>query len=420
MAPTPVEHPPRRVTLVLCTRGTSGHETVLGALPAFDVDVPYWPETRSVVDGARRAHGVDVTVLRVLPAPPGADPIGGPVTYLAEVPRPPEAPLEPWPGDALAPDPLRQTWAVPGGPAADLAWADAVLAARGTPRAGRPEQVKSWNLSSVHRLPLPDGAAWLKVVPSFFAHEGAVLARLARLGAAGVPRLLAHDGPRVLLDESPGADCYDATGARLLAMVELLVGLQRAWVGRVDELVGLGAVDIRAQALTRAAVDTYQRTAAELDSSSSIRPVLEELLAGLEDRFAAVAACGVPDTLVHGDFHPGNLIGGTSGAPLVLLDWGDCGAGHPLLDQAAFTGRLGAADLVAVRATWARLWREAVPGSEPERAAWLLAPIAALRQATVYRMFLDHIEPSERIYHETDPARWLREAARLAAGEGTT
>jgi len=242
--------------------------------------------------------------------------------------------------------------------------------------------------------------------------------RLAQLGAAGAPGLLAHDGPRVLLDDSPGADCYGATGQRLLAMVELLVGLQTAWVGRVGELVGLGATDFRAQALTGAAVDAYHRTAAELDGS--IRPVLEALLARLDDRFAAVAACGVPDTLVHGDFHPGNLVGGTSGAPLVLLDWGDCGAGHPLLDQAAFTGRLGAADLAAVRATWARLWRDAVPGSEPERAARLLAPIAALRQATVYRMFLDHIEPSERIYHETDPALWLREAARLAAGEGTT
>ncbi|HEY5030938.1 MAG TPA: aminoglycoside phosphotransferase family protein [Actinomycetes bacterium] len=414
MAPAPKEMPPRRVTLVLCTRAASGHETVLGALPAFDVDVPYWPETRSVVDGARLGHGVDVTVLRVLPAPPGTDPMGGAVAYLAEVSRPPDVPLAPWPGDALAPDLLRQTWAAPGGPDADLAWADAVLAERGTPRAGRPEQVKSWNLSSVHRLPLPDGAAWLKVVPSFFAHEGAVLARLARLGAVGVPGLLAHDGPRVLLDESPGADCYDATGPRLLDMVELLVGLQAAWVDHVDELIGLGAVDCRAPALTRAAVDTYQRTAAGLDHSTL--ECLEPLLAGLEDRFAAVAACGVPDTLVHGDFHPGNLIGGSSGAPLVLLDWGDCGAGHPLLDQAAFTGRLGAADLAAVRGTWARLWREAVPGSEPERAAGLLAPIAALRQATVYRMFLDHIEPSERIYHETDPARWLREAARLAAG----
>ena len=143
MAPIPVERPPRRVTLVLCTRARSGHETVIGALPPFDVVVPYWPETRSVVDGARRAHGVDVTVLRVLPAPPGTVPMGGAVTYLAEVPGPPDVPLTPWAGDPLAPDPLRQTWAVPGGPDGDLAWADEVLADRGMRRAGRADD--SWS-----------------------------------------------------------------------------------------------------------------------------------------------------------------------------------------------------------------------------------------------------------------------------------
>ena len=36
--------------------------------------------------------------------------------------------------------------------------------------------------------------------------------------------------------------------------------------------------------------------------------------------------------------------------------------------------------------------------------------IAALRQAVIYQGFLDAIEPSERIYHEQDPAEWLRRA----------
>ena len=123
----------------------------------------------------------------------------------------------------------------------------------------------------------------------------------------------------------------------------------------------------------------------------------------------------MPDTLVHGDFHPGNLVGGCDGAPLVLLDWGDCGVGHPLLDQAAFTARLATDDRAAVTAAWAELWRAAVPGCEPERAAALLAPIAALRQAGVYRMFLDGIEPDEYVYHLNDPARWLVEAAQRFA-----
>ena len=69
--------------------------------------------------------------------------------------------------------------------------------------------------------------------------------------------------------------------------------------------------------------------------------MLARLVDGLPDRFADLASCGLPDTLVHGDFHPGN----TRGVPgrtetLVLLDWGDSGVGNPLLDLPPFLGVL--------------------------------------------------------------------------------
>jgi hypothetical protein len=53
----------------------------------------------------------------------------------------------------------------------------------------------------------------------------------------------------------------------------------------------------------------------------------------------------------------------------------------------------------AVQAHWLKQWRDAVPGSNPARASVLLAPIAAARQAVIYRKFLDNIEPSEQRYH---------------------
>ena len=118
---------------------------------------------------------------------------------------------------------------------------------------------------------------------------------------------------------------------------------------------------------------------------------------------------------MHGDFHPGNTIG--DGPHPVVLDWGDCGVGHPLLDQAAFTGRMGDADREVVLAFWAARWQERFPDSDPRRAERLIAPVAAVRQAMIYRMFLDNIEPDEQVYHSGDPATWLRRAAELHAGE---
>ena len=358
----------------------------------------------SVVDAARRQHGVEVTVLRLLRGD-SEDALAGPVQYLAEV-RGPVPPLGPRDGE-IRPDPARLPYAEPGGPAADLAWADGALADLGRPRSAPAEQVRTWNLSSLWRLPTGGGAAWLKVVPPFFSHEGAVL---GRLDPAVVPPLLAAAGPRVLLDEVPGEDRYGACGPVLLRMVSLLVGLQAGWVHRVDELLALGVPDGRPARFAEAADATVARIGPQLDVGAW--RACDALVRGLPERFAALERCGVPDTLVHGDFHPGNLRGDDE--HLVLLDWGDCVVGHPLLDRAAFFERSPAPGWTEVVEHWDALWRQAVPGCDPVRAARLLEPVAALRQASVYDAFLAAIEPSERVYHAHDPSRWLASAARLA------
>ncbi|RQX47938.1 aminoglycoside phosphotransferase family protein, partial [Micromonospora chalcea] len=60
----------------------------------------------------------------------------------------------------------------------------------------------------------------------------------------------------------------------------------------------------------------------------------------------------------------------------------------------------------------ARRWRTDVPGSDPHRAVDLLRPVAPLRLAAVYAMFLAAIEPGEHPYHVHDvPAALARAAA---------
>jgi len=382
----------RIATLVLVTPDGE----VVGRLPPAPIETPWWQDAEPVVRAARARFGVDVTVLRLLEAELGRPP-GGAVTYLAEIAQPVQA--EPWPG-SLDDHPLRQRWARPGGPAGDLAWAEAAVAGLGIQPVGPPEQVRTWNLSSLWRLPVQGQTVWLKVVPPFFAHEGAMLGRLA---GGPVPRLLAHDGDRMVLAEIPGEDLYDAERPLLLEMVGLLVGLQRQWIGRVDELLAMGLPDWRGPALTVSIADVVHRSGTELDAED--RQALDAFIRGLPSRFEEVAACGLPDTLVHGDFHPGNTRG--DGKSITLLDWGDCGVGNPLLDQSAFLDRVPSDDVTAISDHWLRTLGRAIPGSRPDRAAELLTPVAAARQAVIYRKFLDNIEPSEWPYHAADPADWL-------------
>jgi hypothetical protein len=324
--------------------------------------------------------------------------MGGTVTYLVQTDSVPPglAPVDPGVEAAvLTDDPRRAPWARPGGPAADLAWAAAQVTLT-----GRPEQVRSWNLSAIWRLPTAEGFAWLKCVPPFFAHEAAVL----RAWGAGapVPRLLASDAHRMLLVGMPGHDGYDASTDDFRAVIDTLVDLQ---TGRPETVSALRAAvpwwspQMIADGVRRAVAGRAARW-----------PRVTALMDDWESWAAAVDECGVPDTLFHGDLHPGNARLGIPDP--ILFDWGDSGYGHPLLDLAVLE-RYELVEQEQLLGHWLERWRGAVPGSDPARAWALLRPVALARAAAVFRMFLDNIERSEAPYHEgdVDPALDAAEAA---------
>lgn len=391
----------REVTLVL----TTAEGDVVGQLAPFPVATPWWSEVRTVVDGARERHGVEVTVLRLLGVHPHDNPsgMGQRVTYLAELHGGHPAGLEAWDG-TIDDDPRRARWARPGGPAADLAWADEQLSGLGRLRTGPAVQHRTWNLSSLWTLPTAGGDVWLKAVPPLLAHEGPVLEALHRQHAPVPPLLAFDDEGRVLLEHVEGENQYFAPPDRLRQMTATLVDLQTAWA---VERSPSGLRDWRRPAFTTAAIEVVSRNASQL--STPTRLGLDRLLDRMDDRFTALEACGLPDTLVHGDFHPGNFRWGHN--LLVLLDWGDSGFGHPLLDLPAFFERVPPEHRAAIEEGWLARWATAVPGSDPHHAADLIAPLAALRQAIVYQWFLDAIEPSEQRYHLADVPRWLTAAA---------
>ena len=380
---------------------------VIGKLPPVRSPVPWWPEVETLVRAVREQFGVDVTILRLLRSPRQGM-RGGRVTYLAQVAsRVDCAPCD----EVLDEQPLRNTYAKVGGPAVDLDWARAVLARHGLALAAPPVQVKTWNLSSLWRLPLADESAWLKSVPAFFRHEGALIEALGT--DAPVPRLVGHEPGRLVMRYIPGEDLFDATHEQRIAMLDMLVGLQCAWSARVDPLLALGLPDWRARSLTSAIESAFERTRHELDAADA--KTVEPFIAHLDARFSALAACGIPDSLAHGDFHPGNVRG--IGTDLTILDWGDAGVGHPLLDVPAFMDRAPAETAGALRDHWIAAWRAAYPTSDPARAWDIIAPIAVARKAVVYRGFLDNIEPSEHPYHRSDPRNCLQSVAELLRGE---
>ena len=382
---------------------------VLGALPPVSLDLPWWPEVHDLVAAVRERDGVEITVLRLLSA--SSDRVaGGEVSYLAESDRRPRTALDPWPGDPLADQPLRQSWARPGGPAELLGWADARLHDCGLDRTGPAQQMRTWNLSALWRIPTSAGLVWLKAVPHFFAHEGAVI---DWVGPPAAPRLIDFSAGRALIADVGGPANHEVRDERALRpMVGLLTGVQQRALGRLDELTEIGVPDRRLPTMVPAVAAVVEQWESALDAEQ--RQVLDMLVSGLPERFSAVAACGVPDTLVHGDYHPGNVAGPTGRS--AILDWGDSFLGHPLLDELAFTHRLPPSGRLAARDWFVTEWGRIVPGSDPGRAAQLLEPVVWLLAAVTYANFCAQIEPDERVYHESDGPRMLCEAATSAAG----
>ncbi len=334
----------RNVTLVL----TDGR-----VLPAFEVDTPWWQEMASVVAGARAHHGLDVFVLRLLEVEPGRT-NGGKVTYLAET----------------ADDPLRPDYAKPGGPARSIAWATEVARSVLDCPVTTVAQQRTWNLSAIWKLGTPTGTLWLKQVPRFFWHEAEVLRYL------GSPRLIAADDEgRMLIEDLPGVDLYEADAATVFAIADDCAEYQLKALSHVDDLLNRG---------------------------------VPRMLPLPEPR---PLPTGMPDTLVHGDLHPGNVVG--TPTQRTIIDWGDSFIGHPGFDIIRLTERLEPDAAREAVARWAQRWREAVAGIDPGREVEALRPIAALRLAAVYAHFLANIEASEHPYHAADVPFWLAEAARL-------
>ncbi len=386
----------------------------LGVVTGIELSTPYWSDTGELRGKLVQRFGCQFDVLRMY-ANTGYDDgkrMNGTITYVAQAYPGVDQILDVRPFDGvLPPDHCRARYAEVDGPAAEVAWAQSHLELPVVDI----EQTRSWNLSAVWRLGTAAGEYWLKSVPDFFGHEGRVIELLAAIDSSAVPSLVVHEPGRILMRPMPGVEQYGAPLEMMSRVIQRVVPLQLAMANSVDEMLVAGAPDWSEGPLTAAVVDVVSRHAYELESAEL--SAVERLVSELPDRFAEVARSGVPDTLVHGDCHPGNVRVDDEIGSLVIFDWGDSGVGCPLLDYPAMASQSGPDAAAEVQRMLCDAWRVAIPGCDPERAWRAIEPIAALRQATIYRKFLDNIEAAEHIYHADDPCRWLKEAARLTTSE---
>ncbi len=383
----------KSVTAVVTSGGT-----LVGAVGPFTVDAPWWAEVETVTAHLSGVLGVPAYVVRLMRVDGGDVPRGGHVTYHVEAAGTtaslPPAALD---GD----DPLRAHYATVDGLRDLFSWAHEALARRGIAVTGPVVQRKTWNLAALFRLPTDRGPVWCKALPAFAADEARVMAEFAAVDRTLVPEVLASGEGKLLLTHLPGEDCWHAQEDVLAAGVHRYVAAQAAltspsWLPHRDYPGEIDALLDRDLGLT----------ADEIAAARALLPGWAEL-----------ADCGLPATVVHGDFHSGNWR--SDGGPPAVLDFADAHVGTPVLDGLRVTEFSNGERTPAAHAAWVSAWRAACPGSDPARALVVGEPLAQLYYAVRYQEFLDGIEASERIYHEGDPASAVRAALRCHAAART-
>ena len=245
-------------------------------------------------------------------------------------------------------------------------------------------------------------------MPVFFRHEGAVLRWLADAAPGATPTVLADDGAgRVLLDHVPGEDRYAAGVEERAAIAADHHAVQLRAVDDLPALIASGVPDRRGAG--RGPVDPRPpspRTTSPPWTACSPASTTASM------RYAA-AACPTPSSTA--TCTPATCAAtasaGSSSTGVTPF------VGHPAFDILRLTETLDSATAGPLLAAWAARWRADVPGCDPERAVALLRPVAPLRLAAVYAMFLAGIEPSEHPYHAGDVPACLSQAAAAAKAE---
>jgi aminoglycoside/choline kinase family phosphotransferase len=211
-----------------------------------------------------------------------------------------------------------------------------------------------------------------------------------------VPAVLATEPEEgwLLLDDL-GARTVERDGgeADWRAAPPQLVAIQRAMEERIGELEALACprrplADLPGE-IQRIVTEGPRLPGVSLDVSSAAAAV-ERTRAAV----AAVGRLGLPDTLVHGDFHAGNVA--LSDGRTVIFDWSDAAIGNPLVDAVTWLDRI---DDPAVRdRTWeafAAAW--SLP-EDPDRSLHDAALTAgAAYQVVSYAGILRNLEPARRL-----------------------
>src|SRR5215467_8731942 len=208
-------------------------------------------------------------------------------------------------------------------------WVDGQLARLGWARTGPLRAVRDSHRCQVAALPTTAGTMYVKRPAAFLAPEGTIVSRLAAAGHS-LPHVVAADAATrwwLSLDFDGQSPVHDDAGLTLA--LSRLADVQLRAVEHVEDLVGAGCPDYRAERLPAA----FHALVSDPETITLLTPAELAAMGELESRLGRCCeqiARTLPSTVLHGDLTPWNVARTRAG--IVLFDWANGFVGPPFLD----------------------------------------------------------------------------------------
>ena len=238
---------------------------------------------------------------------------------------------------------------------------------------------------------------WFKAVSGFNVREIWIAQMLAERHPACFPRILATESAwnAFLLEHVEGTELYESYDlATWERVARLLADVQMDWLGRDDDLLHGGAVDLRPESLRVKMPGFLTHVAAAMARQPKTPPAvlmekdLDHLQVALHALCYEVASLPFASGLANADFSPHNTLI-TSRGPM-FIDWAEACVSFPLIAGEYMWNRMAVESPSrqrwqdALRGVYLNHWAQEYGCDKVNRAATLLPAFALLAVAMFY------------------------------------
>jgi hypothetical protein len=298
------------------------------------------------------------------------------------------------------PEPVeRVPWMRRGWFATAQQWISKTLITHGYELKAPPEQFKQFTLSALLRTETTTGTVYFKVANQYplFCHEPKTTQTLGTLFPEYIPTPLAIDEQRrwMLMTDFGNSVMHDNPDVETLkSFIQMFAKLQISTTSMLDTLIEAGCLDRRLNILA-GQVDALMADDAFLHSiDTEKRLAFRAAAPTLKTLCAKLAAFNIPHTLVHGDFHGGNIA--KNGDKILFFDWTDACIAHPFFDLPIFIDFDANEHEAALQEAYLTCWTAYEPLERLHEAYQIAQILAALHQAVSYQGIWTHSETAYR------------------------